>query len=71
MSGLLRKKAMVALLIAVVAIMSLGAIFTAETMMEEGAMHNCPYMGVPALCTMSPLEHLSGWQQMFAATVEQ
>jgi len=49
---------------------SIGGVFTSE-MMDGGAAYNCPYMGVPVLCTMNPLQHLSEWQQTFAATVQQ
>lgn len=32
-------------------------------------MPGCPFMndGVPVLCTMSPLEHIEAWQDMFTA----
>ncbi|MBP6924135.1 MAG: hypothetical protein KBC62_02395 [Candidatus Pacebacteria bacterium] len=32
-------------------------------------MPGCPFMndGVPVLCTMSPLEHIEAWQDMFVA----
>lgn len=33
-------------------------------------MHDCPYMGVVALCDMTPLEHLSQWRSMFAGIAQ-
>ena len=30
-----------------------------------GKMSDCPFMGVIALCQMTPLEHLASWQTMF------
>lgn len=51
--------------------MTMGGFFSYEMMMQDGTMHNCPYMGVAALCNMTPLEHLSQWQQMFSATAQQ
>ncbi len=57
------------LLLAAFLLMStVGGALTAGMMMEEGSMDHCPYMGVTALCSMSPLEHLQNWQQMFATT---
>lgn len=41
-----------------------GGALSSYTMMEDGSMHTCPYMGVTALCDMTPLAHLSQWQSM-------
>lgn len=71
MADIFGKKLAFLLLISLFVTMSIGGIYTAETMMEDGAMHNCPYMGVAALCNMSPLEHLSEWQSMFTTTPQQ
>lgn len=51
MSGLMNKKALFALLIALFLVVSVGGVF--------------------ALCTMSPMGHLSHWQQTFTTTVQQ
>lgn len=48
---------------------NVGGFFAAEVMMsDEGMEHHCPFMGIPALCTMNPAAHIAEWQQMFAAT---
>jgi len=69
MHGAFFKKAVLGLLIALFLAVSMGGIFTAG-MMDDGVMNNCPFMNVPALCAMSPLEHLSQWEEMFAATAQ-
>lgn len=33
----------------------------------NGQMSNCPFMGVTAVCKMSPLGHIDAWQNMFTA----
>lgn len=51
-------------------IVNVGGLFATGIMMEGNAMNNCPFMGVPALCQMTPLGHASQWQQNFAAIVQ-
>lgn len=63
-------KAVFAVLIVLFIMAGVSGVFTAG-MMNGGAAYNCPYMGVPVLCAMNPLQHLSEWQQTFAATVQQ
>lgn len=58
------------LLIACLLVMSVGGAYTAQTMMEEGSTHHCPFMGVPALCAMNPLAHIAEWQNMFASIMQ-
>lgn len=58
------------MLLTVIVSMTMGGVLSYEMMMSDGAMHNCPYMGIASLCTMTALEHLSQWQQMFAATAQ-
>ena len=29
-------------------------------------MHDCPFMGMTAICQMNPLEHIAVWQSKFA-----
>lgn len=70
MNSALGRKPVFALLIALFLVVNVGGLFTAEMMMEDGAMHGCPFMGVPVLCAMSPLEHLSEWQEEFATTAQ-
>lgn len=50
--------------------MTVGVLVSSDMTMKDGSMHTCPYMGVAALCSMSPLEHLSEWQSLFSATNE-
>ena len=54
------------LVIAVLAIGIWGAVSTG-TMMHDGNMQNCPYVGVATLCNMTTLEHFAAWQAMFSA----
>ncbi len=37
---------------------------------EHGQMSACPFTATSSICTMSFSEHLSSWQGMFAATVD-
>ncbi len=71
MDKVFTKRAVFGFLLVTLLVMNAGGAISAGMMMEDGAMHNCPYMGVPVLCNMSPLEHLSEWQSMFAATAQQ
>ena len=66
-----KKAGLLAILLLIVFTMSFGAVLSTEMMLMDGGMHNCPFMGVPALCEMSPIAHLSQWQQMFAITLQQ
>lgn len=34
---------------------------------SDGGAHNCPFMGMTALCHMTPPEHIEAWQGMFAS----
>ncbi len=70
MNGVIRNKLVFALFIALFLAVSMGGVFTSN-MMNDTASFNCPYMGVPVLCAMNPLQHLSEWQQTFAAIVQQ
>jgi hypothetical protein len=70
MFRLAAKSSIFFLLVTLVLMMSVGGIFSAQMMMEDG-MHDCPFMGIAALCEMSPLQHLSEWQSMFATTFQQ
>ena len=72
MSTFFAKNTVFALILGVFFMMSMGGVFSSEMMMDDGSMtHNCPYMGVAALCNMSPIEHLSQWQQMFWTTSQE
>ncbi len=63
-------KAVFALCIALFLAVSMGGVFASD--LSNGyTSYNCPYMGVPVLCAMNPLQHLSQWQQTFAAIVQQ
>ena len=50
---------------------TIGGALSASMMMADGGMTHCPYMGVTALCGMTPLEHLAQWQHIFLATAQQ
>ncbi|MBU6214545.1 hypothetical protein KGM48_01750 [Patescibacteria group bacterium] len=72
MEGLFAKKKAISVFAGVFFLtISIGGVYMAAMPMQDGIMHECPFMGVPALCHMSPLEHLTQWQTMFAATVQQ
>ena len=71
MRQFLNKAGLLTVLLLIVLTLSFGAVLSTEMMLMDGGMHNCPFMGVPALCNMSPMEHLSQWQQMFATTLQQ
>ncbi len=65
----LGKRLVFALLIAILAIMNMGALLTTGMMMENGILHPCPHMDSPSLCAMDPIEHITQWQQTFTATL--
>ncbi|MBI2030695.1 hypothetical protein HYT05_03665 [Candidatus Kaiserbacteria bacterium] len=69
--NILRKHTIVLVLLAILVSMTIGGTLSYMAMMEDGSMHNCPYMGVTALCDMTPLTHLSEWQSMFASVAQQ
>jgi hypothetical protein len=71
MSMIFSKNAVFGFLLALLLVLNTGGVISSGMMMDDGAMQPCPYMGVPTLCNMSPLEHMSEWQSMFAATVQQ
>lgn len=71
MDKVFSKSVLFGLLFVVVFTTSIGGVVTANMMMDDGVMHDCPYMGVPVLCNMTPIEHVSAWQNMFLATSEQ
>lgn len=70
MSGFFGKKGVFALLIVLFVAVNAAGAFSAEMMMDDSMAH-CPFMGVSALCDMSPLEHLAQWQTTFSATAQQ
>lgn len=70
MTALFDKKLVFLVLIAILLAMTVGGAYTAQSM-DGDMMHHCPFMGVPALCGMSPLAHLVEWQLMFTAVLQQ
>lgn len=48
--------------------MTVGGLLSANMMMEDGMMRPCPFMDSASICNMTPLEHVSQWQQMFTTT---
>ena len=71
MGKIFLKSTLFSFLLVVLLAMSAGGAISAGMMMDDGAMGGCPYMGVAALCNMSPLEHLSEWQLMITTTAQQ
>ena len=71
MQGFLKNILVSSILCAIFVMMSVGGALSSEMMMQDDSMMPCPYMGVATMCTMSPLEHMAGWQQMFVATAQQ
>ena len=70
MSCSLGKNFGLVLLIAFILMTSIGGVLSSQAMMNDGMMHPCPFMGMTAICDMSPLAHLAQWQQMFWATAQ-
>jgi len=64
------KSTVFGLLLVILLVINAGGSVSAGMMMEDGSMPNCPYMGVSALCKMSPLEHMFEWHSMFTATLQ-
>lgn len=60
-----------AFLLSLVFMMSFGGVLSAGMMSMDGKMQDCPYMGMSGYCDMDASEHLAGWQQLFATTLEQ
>ncbi len=48
---------------------SFGVMHTGMTTDSQGHMHDCPFMGMVIICEMSPLQHVSAWQNTFATLV--
>jgi hypothetical protein len=63
-------RAVFSVLLALFLVASVGGVFASGSM-NGAAAFSCPYMGIPVLCAMNPLQHLSEWQQTFATTVQQ
>lgn len=57
-------------LISFLLVLNIGGVFSAHMMMD-GDMTPCPYMGMTSICSMTPLEHLSGWQRMFSVPLQE
>ena len=65
------KNSFLTLLLVLAFMMNMGGVFSAEMTMKDGMMTPCPFMGVASLCNMTPLEHVSQWQQMFTTTSQE
>ena len=70
LNSYLKTNVFLVFLITFLLVLNMGGAFSAHMMME-GDMTPCPYMGMASLCTMTPLEHLSGWQNMFSVTLQE
>lgn len=55
------------LVLALVALLFLGFLGIGHFGMtgSGGQMSNCPFMGMTAICQMSPLQHIAAWQRLF------
>lgn len=71
MHDIVGAKATIALILGLFLAVNVGGFFAAEYVMMDSGTHDCPFMGVPALCNMSPVEHITQWQQLFTTTVPQ
>lgn len=36
---------------------------------DRGHMHDCPFMGIAAICDMTPFQHISAWQNIYATVI--
>ena len=61
------KQAVLASVAAFLFVGAFGIAQTGMTMSTDGPMTGCPFMGIPALCHMSPLEHALTLQNMLVA----
>lgn len=68
MRGISGKRALFGLLVIFFLTVNVGGVFAADMTSNDSS---CPFMGAPALCAMGPLQHLSEWQQAFAAVAQQ
>ena len=71
MVSLLKTNAIIGLLFSLFLMINMGGFMSSEMMMKDGMMTPCPFMGVASLCNMTPLEHVSQWQQMFTTTSQE
>ena len=62
---------MVAAFVAFFFAASAGISHAGMSMDENGHMHECPFMGMTAICEMNPLEHITAWQARFATLTVQ
>lgn len=69
--NIVRRQIMGLVLLAFIASMTTGGFLSANMMMEDGIMQPCPFMdNTASICNMTPLEHVSQWQQMFTTTLQ-
>ena len=64
-------KVLVAIAIAAFLMVGIFWIFHSMDMNSKGEISNCPFMGIVAICNMSPFEHIAAWQNMFASIPNQ
>ena len=70
-SQTLAKRVLIVAFIVLFLIAVLGLSHFGMNMNADGTMSECPYMGVPTLCTMDIFEHLTMWQQLFSSVIPQ
>ena len=68
-----RRSSKILVAIAITAFQMVGVfgIFYGMDMNSKGQMANCPFMGVTAICNMTPFEHIAAWQSMFTSIPQQ
>ena len=64
-------KVLVAIAIFTFLVVGIFGIFHNMDMSSKGQMANCPFMGVTAICNMTPFEHIAVWQNMFTSIPQQ
>ncbi len=60
-----KKTLLVSLLITFMFVGGFGVFHFGMDMDMEGGMSGCPFMGMTAICEMTPYEHISEWQAAF------
>ena len=69
-TGRFQKKIVYLAMTILLLVSGFGALNFGMTMSSDAQMSHCPFMGMATtfVCTMSPLEHVAAWQDMFTTT---
>ena len=71
MVSFLKTHSIIGLIFSLFLVTNVGGFMSADIMIKDGMLTPCPFMGVASLCNMTPLEHVSQWQQMFTTTSQE